>query len=231
MPFREERQILSVGELTRLLRGVIEENFVHVWVQGEVSNLATPSSGHIYFTLKDPSAQIGAVIFKGVANHLKFRLSDGMSLIVRGRVTVYEPRGTYQIVVDYGEPAGIGSLQLAFIQLREKLEKEGLFDPARKRAIPPFPRRVGVVTSASGAAIHDIITVLKRRNAPVDLLLLPVRVQGEGAAEEIAASIADFNRIGGIDVLIVGRGGGRWRISGHSTRRWWPGQSPRPPFR
>lgn len=204
----DQRVIVSVSELTRLLRGVIEENFSHVWVQGEISNLATPASGHVYFTLKDPDAQINAVLFKGVASHLKFRLADGMAVIVRGRVTVYPPRGSYQIVIDYLEPAGIGSLQLAFMQLREKLEKEGLFDPARKRGIPPYPRRVGVVTSASGAAIHDIITVLRRRNAPLDLLLLPVRVQGEGAAEEIARAIHDFNRIGGVDVLIVGRGGG-----------------------
>ncbi|GAB4295529.1 MAG: exodeoxyribonuclease VII large subunit [Desulfuromonadia bacterium] len=204
----DQRVIVSVSELTRLLRGVIEENFSHVWVQGEISNLATPASGHVYFTLKDPDAQINAVLFKGVASHLKFRLADGMAVIVRGRVTVYPPRGSYQIVIDYLEPAGIGSLQLAFMQLREKLEKEGLFDPARKRGIPPYPRRVGVVTSPSGAAIHDIITVLHRRSAPLDLLILPVRVQGEGAAEEIARAIHDFNRIGGVDVLIVGRGGG-----------------------
>ena len=203
-----EKTILTVSRLTDLLRGVLEENFEQVWVQGEVSNLSTPSSGHLYFTLKDAGAQIRCVMFKGAARNLKFRPADGMGMIARGRISVYDQRGEYQLICEYLEPAGVGALQMAFMQLKERLAKEGLFDENRKRQLPTFPRRIGVVTSPTGAAIHDILNVLKRRFASVEILLYPVRVQGDGAAEEIARAIDDMNRLKLADVLIVGRGGG-----------------------
>lgn len=204
----EERTILTVSRLTGLIRGVLEENFEHVWVEGEVSNLALPSSGHLYFTMKDAGAQIRCVMFRASARALRFKLQNGMMLVVRGRVSVYDQRGEYQFIVEYLEPKGVGALQLAFIQLKEKLAKEGLFEESRKKPLPGLPLRIGIVTSSSGAALHDILTVLRRRHAGVDVLISPVKVQGEGAAEEIAAAIRDFNRYGGVDVLIVGRGGG-----------------------
>lgn len=203
-----EKRILTVSQLTSLIRGVLEENFEHVWVEGEVSNLAMPASGHLYFTLKDAGAQIRCVMFRASARALKFRPRDGMGLIVRGRITVYEQRGDYQFLVEYLEPRGVGALQLAFIQLKEKLAKEGLFAEEHKRPIPSLPQRIGVVTSATGAAIHDILNVLNRRFANVEVLIRPVKVQGEGAADEIAEAIIDFNRYGAVDVMIVGRGGG-----------------------
>ncbi|AJE03181.1 exodeoxyribonuclease VII large subunit [Geobacter pickeringii] len=203
-----EKRILTVSQLTGLIRGVLEENFEHVWVEGEVSNLAMPSSGHLYFTLKDAGAQLRCVMFRASARALKFRPKDGMGLIVRGRVTVYDQRGDYQLLVEYLEPRGIGALQLAFIQLKEKLGREGLFSEERKRPIPALPQRIGIVTSPTGAAIHDMLNVLNRRFANVEVLIRPVKVQGEGAAEEIAAAIDDLNRHGSIDVMIVGRGGG-----------------------
>ncbi|CAG0963137.1 Exodeoxyribonuclease 7 large subunit [Geobacteraceae bacterium] len=203
-----EKRILTVSQLTSLVRGVLEENFEHVWVDGEVSNLAMPASGHLYFTLKDAGAQLRCVMFRASARVLKFRPRDGMGMIVRGRITVYEQRGDYQLLVEYLEPRGIGALQLAFIQLKEKLAKEGLFAEEHKRSIPSLPQRIGVVTSATGAAIHDILNVLNRRFANVEVLLIPVKVQGEGAADEIAEAINDFNRYGAVDVMIVGRGGG-----------------------
>src|SRR6185369_15770810 len=203
-----EKTILTVPRLTALLRGVLEENFEQVWVEGEVSNLSQPTSGHIYFTLKDPGAQLRCVMFKSSARNLKFRLTNGMGLIARGRISVYDQRGEYQLMCEYLEPAGVGALQLAFMQLKERLAKEGLFDESHKRPLPAFPRRVGVITSSTGAAIHDILNVLKRRFASLEILLYPVRVQGEGAAVEIARVIDEMNRLGLADVLIVGRGGG-----------------------
>lgn len=203
-----DKRILSVSRLTALIRGVLEENFEHVWVEGEVSNLAMPVSGHLYFTLKDSGAQIRCVMFRASARALKFRPRDGMGLIVRGRITLYEQRGDYQLLVEYLEPQGMGALQLAFVQLKEKLAKEGLFAEERKQRVPSLPQRIGVVTSATGAAIHDILTVLNRRFANVEILLRPVKVQGEGAADDIVEAIDDLNRHGEIDVMIVGRGGG-----------------------
>ena len=203
-----EKTILTVSRLTAILRGVLEENFEQVWVQGEVSNLSMPSSGHLYFTLKDADAQLRCVMFKGSARNLKFRPADGMGLIARGRISVYDQRGEYQLICEYLEPAGVGALQLAFTQLKERLAREGLFDERHKRPLPTLPRRVGVITSPTGAAIHDILNVLKRRFASVEILLYPVRVQGEGAAAEIARAIDDMNRLDLVDVLIVGRGGG-----------------------
>ena len=203
-----EKTILTVSRLTALLRGVLEENFEQVWVQGEVSNLSMPASGHLYFTLKDTGAQLRCVMFKGSARNLKFRATDGMGLIARGRISVYDQRGEYQLICEYLEPAGVGALQLAFMQLKDRLAKEGLFDESHKRPMPAFPRRIGVITSATGAAIHDILNVLKRRFASLEILLYPVRVQGEGSAAEIARAIDDMNRLHLADVLIVGRGGG-----------------------
>jgi exodeoxyribonuclease VII large subunit len=203
-----EKHILTVTRLTALIRGVLEENFEHVWVEGEVSNLATPSSGHCYFTLKDSGAQVRCVMFRASARALKFRLQNGMGLILRGRISVYDQRGEYQLIVEYMEPKGIGALQLAFIQLKERLAKEGLFDESSKKQLPVLPNRIGIVTSATGAAIHDIMKILRWRYVNVELLICPVKVQGEGAAEEIAAALRNLNRYGKVDVIIVGRGGG-----------------------
>lgn len=203
-----EKRILTVTQLTAIVRGLLEENFDHVWVQGEVSNLGMPASGHLYFTIKDAGAQLRCVMFRGNARALKFRIDDGMGLILRGRLSVYDQRGEYQLIADYAEPAGIGALQMAFVQLKEKLAREGLFGEAHKQALPPLPQRIGVVTSATGAALHDILQVLGRRFANVEILIRPVKVQGEGAAREIAEAIRDFNRYKEIDVMIVGRGGG-----------------------
>jgi exodeoxyribonuclease VII large subunit len=199
---------LTVSRLNALLKEVIEDNFVQVLVEGEISNFSAPASGHIYFSLKDEHAQIRAVMFRSQARLLKFRPESGMGVFVTGRVTLYPQRGELQLVVEALEPRGIGSLQLAFEQLKAKLAGEGLFDPERKRPLPPFPRTIGVVTSATGAAIQDILQVLRRRGAGVRVLLRPVRVQGEGAAGEIAEAIADLNRQGEADILVVGRGGG-----------------------
>jgi len=200
--------VLTVTELTTQIRLSLEQAFPELWVQGEVSNLRTPSSGHLYFTLKDQTSQIRAVLFRGVANQLRFALRDGLQVIVRGRLNVYEVRGDYQIILEYLEPKGIGALQLAFEQLKEKLEREGLFDSARKRPLPFFPRKVGIVTSPSGAAIQDMLTVMKRRCPVLSVLIYPVAVQGEGAAEQIAEAIAILGRRRDVEVIIVGRGGG-----------------------
>lgn len=208
MDIFSEKTILTVSRLTALLRGVLEENFEHLWLQGEVSNLSYPASGHCYFTLKDAGAQIRCVMFKSAVKNLKFRLTDGMALISRGRISVYDQRGEYQLICEYLEPAGIGALQIAFMQLKEKLALEGLFAETHKLALPRFPRKIGVITSPTGAAIHDILNVLKRRFASLEVVLYPVRVQGEGSSVEIARAIDDMNRMAEVDVLIVGRGGG-----------------------
>lgn len=199
---------ITVSELTRRIREKLESGFSDVWITGEISGLRVPSSGHLYFTLKDKNAQIKVVFFRSGSRFLKFAPKDGLEAILRGRLTVYDPRGEYQIVAEYMEPKGIGALQLAFLQLKEKLEKEGLFDPARKRPLPARPRRIGVVTSPSGAAIRDILNVLGRRAPGVNILIAPATVQGDSAPAEIASAIADLNKIGGVDVLIAGRGGG-----------------------
>ncbi|MFZ2949260.1 MAG: exodeoxyribonuclease VII large subunit [Desulfuromonadaceae bacterium] len=208
MDIFSEKTILTVSRLTALLRGVLEENFEQLWVQGEVSNLSYPSSGHCYFTLKDAGAQLRCVMFKSAVKNVKFRLTDGMALIARGRISVYDQRGEYQLICEYMEPAGIGALQTAFVQLKEKLAHEGLFAEAHKTALPLFPRKIGVITSPTGAAIHDILNVLKRRFASLEVLLYPVRVQGEGSATEIARAIDEMNRMVEVDIIIVGRGGG-----------------------
>lgn len=205
---QQKRPILSVSQLTSMVKGILEENFALVWVEGEVSNLRVPSSGHIYFTLKDENSQIRAVMFRGQSRFLRFRLEDGLHIILRGNITVYEARGEYQILADYIEPVGAGALQLAFEQLKEKLGKEGLFDQARKRPIPMVPKKVGIITSPTGAAIRDMLHILGRRFANLHILIYPVRVQGYEAPPEIIQAIREMNTIDDLDVIIVGRGGG-----------------------
>lgn len=199
---------LSVAELNREVKRILEGGFPFVAVRGELSNLKVAGSGHVYFTLKDAESQIGAVLWRGDAARVRFELRDGLSVVARGKLAVYEPRGTYQIVCSALEPAGLGALQLAFEQLKRKLHAEGLFDEARKRPLPFRPRRVGVVTSPSGAAVRDVIKTIAARDPSISVLVAPVRVQGAGAAEEIAAAIALLNRLRAADVLVVGRGGG-----------------------
>ncbi|MGH7230849.1 MAG: exodeoxyribonuclease VII large subunit [Nitrospiraceae bacterium] len=202
------RRILTVSQLTLQLRDQIEQGFSNIWVEGEVSNLRTPASGHLYFTLKDHTSQIRAVLFRSGAQRLRFSLREGLQVIVHGRLTVYEPRGEYQAVLDYLEPKGFGALQLALEQLKEKLSREGLFDQSRKRPLPFLPRRVGLVTSLSGAAIRDMLTVLRRRCPLLSIVIAPVPVQGEGAAPQIASAIRQLSSSGDVEVIIVGRGGG-----------------------
>jgi len=204
----ERLPLLTVSRLAALLKDVVEENFAQVLVEGEISNFSIPASGHYYFSLKDEGAQLRAVMFRSQARLLPFRPENGMRVILSGRVSLYPQRGEVQIVAETLEPHGVGSLQVAFEQLKKRLEAEGLFAEARKRRLPTLPRTVGVVTSATGAAIHDILNVLRRRGAGLRVVLRPVRVQGDGAASEIAAAIADQNRLKAADVLIVGRGGG-----------------------
>jgi exodeoxyribonuclease VII large subunit len=196
--------------LTGLLRTSIEEQFSDIWLEGELSNLRAPGSGHVYCTLKDKASQIRAVLFRSSAVRLRFALQEGLQVIVRGRLTVYEPRGEYQIVLDTVEPKGIGALQLAFEQLKERLATEGLFDRDRKKSIPAFPRTVGVVTSLTGAAIRDILAVLRRRWPTLHVLIAPVQVQGESAGRQIVEALTALNDLGSVDVIIVGRGGGSW---------------------
>lgn len=202
-------QVISVGELTERIKGVLEECFGSIWVCGEISNFSRPQSGHCYLTLKDDAAQLKAVIWRTSALRIPFDLHDGLEVLCRGRIDLYPPRGTYQLVIDQVVPRGLGALELALRQLREKLAREGLFDPQRKRPLPRFPRRVAFVTSPTGAAIRDFLEVLGRRWRGVDVLVVPVRVQGEGAAQEIAQAIELVNSLRpAVDVLVVGRGGG-----------------------
>jgi exodeoxyribonuclease VII large subunit len=203
------RQTLTVAQLTAQIKTTLEGEFPSVWVTGEISNYSRPQSGHSYFTLKDDQAQIRAVMWRGTASRLKFDLADGLDVICHGRVDVYAPRGSYQLVVDELQPKGMGALELALRKLREKLAAEGLFDPARKRRLPAFPRKLALVTSPTGAAVRDFLEVLRRRWRGVDVLVIPARVQGDGAAAEIVAGIRLANRLSPPpDVLVVGRGGG-----------------------
>ena len=204
-----DRKILTVSELVYAAKTSLEAMFPGVWVQGEISNLNLHSSGHAYFSLKDAGAQLSVVLFRDDLRRLRFTPENGLQVILKGRLTVYPPQGRFQMVATTMEPQGKGSLQLAFEQLKAKLEKEGLFDPARKRPIPKLPRWIGIVTSPDGAALHDMLTVLERRFANVRILICPARVQGEGSAADIAASIDRLNdRYPDLDVLLVGRGGG-----------------------
>ncbi|MGE0861805.1 MAG: exodeoxyribonuclease VII large subunit [Gammaproteobacteria bacterium] len=203
-----ERAVYSVTRLNDTARALLETGLGNVWVEGEISNLARPASGHVYFSLKDAAAQVRCAMFRTRNRAQTFDVRDGMQVLAFGRVSLYTPRGDYQLIVELLEPAGEGLLRLRFEQLKKRLFEEGLFDPARKRPLPRWPRAVGVVTSASGAAVRDIITVLGRRCPSVPVILYPTSVQGEGAAAEIAAAIATANRRAECDVLIVGRGGG-----------------------
>jgi exodeoxyribonuclease VII large subunit len=202
------RRVLTVTELTVRVRDLIETAFYEVWVEGELSNCFVSNTGHLYFTLKDGNTQIRGVIFRTALRYLKFKPADGLRVVARGRVSVYEPKGEYQLVCEHLEPHGLGALQLAFDQLKRRLQAEGLFDAARKRALPSLPRKIGIVTSLDGAAIRDIIKVLRRRYANAHLVIRPARVQGEGAALDLARGLRALSRVNGVDVIIVGRGGG-----------------------
>lgn len=205
----DDPHVWSVYDLTARIKDSLESGFRSVWVGGEISNFSRPQSGHCYFTLKDDRAQIRAVVWRTAASRLKFDLHDGLEVICQGDLEVYAPRGTYQLVARQIEPRGIGALELALRKLKARLEAEGLFDPRRKRPLPKFPRRVAFVTSPTGAAIRDFLEVLRRRWKGVDVLVVPTRVQGEGAAREIAAAIELVNRLSdSVDCLVVGRGGG-----------------------
>jgi exodeoxyribonuclease VII large subunit len=203
-----QRRVMKVSELTQHIAEILEGAFPDVWIEGEISNFRPAQSGHLYFTLKDTEAQIRCVCFRDNARSLKFRPEDGMHVTLRGSLGVYEVRGEYQMYVSYIEPVGAGALQLAFEQLKKKLQTEGLFDESRKKPLPLLPCCIGVVTSPSGAAIRDILRVLKRRYANAHVQIFPVKVQGEGAAREIASAIQYFNRVKFAEVLIVARGGG-----------------------
>ena len=202
------RKIYSVTELSIEIRDLLERRFTDVWVEGEISNSKVSSAGHLYFTLKDKQAQIAAVCFRNTARLLRFRPENGKLFRARGRVSTYENRGEYQLIVEVLEPAGLGALQLAFEQMKEKLEKEGLFRQERKRPIPVFPKKVGVVTSPKSAALRDFLTVLKRRHNAVDVLIFPAEVQGDGASIQIMEGIDFLSRNTDVDVIVVTRGGG-----------------------
>jgi exodeoxyribonuclease VII large subunit len=218
LPFEEDRQgpappppgrrVFSVSELTAAIRGLLESSFGDVWVEGEISNCRMWNTGHMYFTLKDGGAQIKAVMFRSALRCLKFRAEDGQHVLARGRLGVYDPKGEYQIVCEHLEPQGLGALQLAFEQLKRRLQAEGLFEQARKRPLPSLPRKIGIVTSLDGAALRDIIQVLGRRHPNAHLVIRPTRVQGEGAADDIARALRAIVKVPGIDVVIAGRGGG-----------------------
>lgn len=214
-PEENKRQIFSVTEITRHIKKLLEERIGSVWISGEISGLKVQSSGHIYFTLKDEGAQIQCVLFRGEDVRDREALQDGLKILIKGDLTVYEPRGQYQIVVRKVELQGVGALQIAFEKLKKKLQAEGLFDTARKREIPKYPRRIGVATSLDGAAIRDILHVVGRRFSGLEIIIAPCRVQGEGSALEIAAAIRLLNEYSqkcpegeGIDVILVTRGGG-----------------------
>ncbi|HXZ28278.1 MAG TPA: exodeoxyribonuclease VII large subunit, partial [Terriglobales bacterium] len=203
-----QRQVWTVRDLMGALRATLERDYGDVWVEGEVSNYRPAESGHLYFTLKDGEAQLKVVMFRSQARLLKFRPEHGMQVLARGRVTLYEARGDLQLSAEYLEPKGAGALQIAFEQLKARLQAEGLFEAARKRPLPALPRSIGIVTSPRGAAIQDILNILKRRHESVNVLIYPAQVQGETAAAEVAAGVAWFNRAANVDVIVVARGGG-----------------------
>jgi exodeoxyribonuclease VII large subunit len=202
------RRVLSVSELTARIRDLLAKNFTDIWVVGEISNCREAQSGHIYFTLKDDRAQVRCVFFKQQQRGIKFRPEDGLQMTVRGSISVYETRGEYQIYVENLEPVGLGALQLAFEQLKKRLEAEGLFAAERKKPLPLLPSRIGLITSPRGAAVRDVVRILRRRFPNVHLMVYPVRVQGEGSAEEIVKALKFFNQKKLVDVLILARGGG-----------------------
>ncbi|MGO9239923.1 MAG: exodeoxyribonuclease VII large subunit, partial [Bryobacteraceae bacterium] len=202
------RQVWRVGDLVSAARTALEREYTDVWVEGEISNFRPADSGHLYFTLKDGDAQLRIVMFRSSARLLRFKPADGLQVIARGRMTIYEARGELQLSAEYLEPKGAGALQIAFEQLKAKLSAEGLFDAARKKPLPALPRRIGIVTSPRGAAIQDMLNVLRRRHASVPILIYPTQVQGEAAPGEVRAGIQHFNRERSVDVIIVARGGG-----------------------
>src|SRR5947207_8512431 len=202
------RRIYTVTELTIRVRDQLEERFFEVWVEGELSGVRLYNSGHLYFTLKDSSSLLKGLMFRSALRYLKFKPVDGLRVVARGKISVYEPKGEYQIVCEHLEPQGLGALQLAFDQLKKRLQAEGLFDTARKRPLPALPRKIGVVTSLDGAAIRDIIKVLRRRYANAHVVICPARVQGADAAPDVARALRQIGRVTGVDVVILVRGGG-----------------------
>lgn len=215
-------RVFSVSEITQAVRGTLEQTFPRVWVEGEIADCSS-SGGHVYFTLKDAQSQLKAVLWRTDAVRLRFKLTTGLHVLAKGRLSVFAPRGVYQLMVDSVEPRGEGALQLAYEQLKKRLQADGLFDAGRKRRLPLLPRRIGVVTSLDGAAVRDIVRVLRTRRAPADIVISPTRVQGDGAAADIARAIARLTRVPGVDVLIVGRGGGSledlWAFNEESVAR------------
>lgn len=207
-PRPTSRRVLTVSELTSGIRQTLESGFGELWVEGEISNCRVWNTGHVYFTLKDSTAQLKAVMFRSATRYLTFNLEDGLHVIARGQISVYEPKGEYQLVCEHLEPHGRGALQLAFEQLKRRLQAEGLFERARKRAIPALPRKIGIISSLDGAALRDIIKVLNRRHPHAHLVVRPARVQGEGAATDLARALKALARVPAVDVIILARGGG-----------------------
>jgi exodeoxyribonuclease VII large subunit len=203
-----ERRVWTVRDLVASVRTQVEREYSDTWVQGEISNLRAQNSGHLYFTLKDENSQISVVMFRSSARLLRFKPGDGMQVVVRGRVTIYEDRGQLQVIAEYVEPKGAGALQIAFEQLKAKLEAEGLFAASRKKPVPALPGRIGIVTSPQAAALRDILQILQRRHHTVNVLIYPAQVQGESAAREVAAGVRYFNRSRNVEVIVVARGGG-----------------------
>jgi exodeoxyribonuclease VII large subunit len=223
VPPRPRRRVLTVTDLTAEIRTAFESGFGELWIEGEISNCRVWNTGHVYFTLKDSTAQLKAVMFRTAYRYLKFKMEDGLHVVARGRLSVYEPKGEYQLVCEHLEPHGRGALQLAFEQLKRKLHAEGLFAGDRKRPIPALPRKIGIVTSLDGAALRDILKVLGRRHPNAHIVVRPVRVQGEGAADDIGKALTSLAAVAGIDVIIVGRGGGSiedlWAFNEESLAR------------
>ena len=205
---QQVRRIWRVADLVSAVRTTVERGYTDIWVEGEVSNFRPAESGHLYFTLKDGDAQLRVVMFRSQARLLRFRVDNGMQIVARGRVTIYDVRGELQLSAEFLEPLGAGALQVAFEQLKARLGEEGLFDDSRKKPLPLLPRRIGIVTSPRGAALHDMLNILARRHESVGILIYPAQVQGDFAAEEVAAGVRYFNRAKNVDVVIVARGGG-----------------------
>lgn len=202
------RRVWRVADLISSVRTMVERNYTDIWVEGEISNFRPAESGHLYFTLKDGDAQLRVVMFRSQARLLRFRPDNGMQILARGRVTIYDVRGELQLSAEFLEPRGAGALQVAFEQLKARLAEEGLFEQSRKKALPLLPRRIGIVTSPRGAALHDMLNILARRHESAGVLIYPAQVQGEGASLEVAAGIRYFNRVKNVDVIIIARGGG-----------------------
>ncbi len=222
-PVRARRRVVTVSDVTAEIRTALESGFGELWIEGEISNCRVWNTGHAYFTLKDHAAQLKAVMFRSAYRYLKFKIEDGLHVVARGRLSVYEPKGEYQLVCEHLEPHGRGALQLAFEQLKRKLQAEGLFATDRKRPIPALPRKIGIVTSLDGAALRDILKVLGHRHPNAHIVVRPVRVQGEGAGDDIATALKAIAKVPGVEVIIVGRGGGSiedlWAFNEESLAR------------